>query len=90
MLHASPLLSRETWVRSKCHVTISNTASGLLVLQNDSCPVEVRKAGLSQDDQPSTHELNIAETGLADVNASLQEPIEYRLTIGASSKRIGR
>jgi hypothetical protein len=33
-----------------------------------------------------THELNIAETGLADINASLQEPIEYRLTIGASSK----
>jgi hypothetical protein len=36
----------------------------------------------------SLPELNIDETGLADVIASLQEPIEYRLTIGASSKRI--
>jgi hypothetical protein len=47
------LTGQVTKVRSNYHVSISNTASGLLVLQNDSCPVEVRKAALSQDDQPS-------------------------------------
>jgi protocatechuate 4,5-dioxygenase beta chain len=34
-----------TKVHSNYHIPISNTASGLLVLQNDSWPVEMRKAG---------------------------------------------
>ena len=39
------LTGQVTKVHSNYHIPISNTASGLLVLQNDSWPVEMRMAG---------------------------------------------
>ncbi|SRR5579871_2731744 len=45
--------------------------------------LDLKTAGLP------VHELDIAKASLAEVNASLQEPIEYRLNVSKSSARDG-